>query len=267
MRKRGIYLKSKYTMGEHVKFIIPSIIGVFLFMTPIKVAEGFTIPVAIFANFIQDILANQLSLIMTINIVLTAVLTVAMKSSKGRLFSESTFLTQLLNVSAFWTITRVLAAVFAVMVFFEIGPEAVYHEDTGGMLLHDLLHVLFSVFLFAGLFLPLLMNFGLLELFGTMMTKIMRPLFKLPGRSSIDSLASWIGDGTIGVLLTSKQYEDGYYTKREAAVIGTTFSIVSITFTLVIIETVGLEHMFIPFYSTVLVAGVVAALTMPRIPA
>src|SRR5690625_6363526 len=102
------------------------------------------------------------------------------------------------------------------MVFFRLGPEAIHGEATGQELLDGLLHVLFSVFLFAGLFLPLLMNFGLLELFGTMMTKIMRPLFKLPGRSSIDSLASWIGDGTIGVLLTSKQYEDGYYTDRKS---------------------------------------------------
>ena len=64
------------------------------------------------------------------------------------------------------------------------------------------------------------------------MVKVMRPLFKLPGRSSIDALTSWIGDGTIGVLLTSKQYEEGYYTKKEAAIIGTTFSVVSITFQL-----------------------------------
>ena len=84
--------------------------------------------------------------------------------------------------------------------------------------------------------LPLLLNFGLLEFFGTMMVKVMRPVFKLPGRSSIDALTSWIGDGTIGVLLTSKQYEEGFYTKKEAAIIGTTFSVVSITFSIVIIE-------------------------------
>ncbi|HLR62149.1 MAG TPA: YjiH family protein, partial [Lentibacillus sp.] len=62
------------------------------------------------------------------------------------------------------------------------------------------------------------------------------------------------------------QYEDGYYTKREAAIIGTTFSVVSITFTLVVISEVDLGHMFVPFYLTVLVAGAVAALIMPRIP-
>src|SRR5699024_9649864 len=68
------------------------------------------------------------------------------------------------------------------------------------------------------------------------------------------------------VLLTSKQYEEGHYTKRESVIIGTTFSVVSITFTLVIIQTVGLENMFIPFYLTVIFAGFIAALIMPRIP-
>ena len=98
-----------------------------------------------------------------------------------------------------------------------------------------------------------------------MMVKIMRPLFKLPGRSSIDALASWIGDGTIGVLLTSKQYEDGHYTQKEASIIATTFSVVSITFSLVIIDTVGMSNYFLPFYGTVLLTGVILALIMPRI--
>ncbi|HLS60510.1 MAG TPA: YjiH family protein [Virgibacillus sp.] len=258
--------KKQYQWYDHAKFIIPSIIGIFLFMSPVKTADGFTIPIAILANWIEELLAKQLSAIMVIIIVLTALCTVLSKVREQQLFARTPFFQNLFNVTPFWAITRVIAAIFAVMVFFEIGPEAIYGENTGQELLDGLLHTLFAVFLFAGLFLPLLMNFGLLELFGTLMTKIMRPLFKLPGRSSIDALASWIGDGTIGVLLTSKQYEAGYYTKREAAVIGTTFSIVSITFTLVIIETVGLEHMFIPFYLTVLVAGVVAALIMPRIP-
>src|SRR5699024_6878394 len=260
--------KGTYNLLDHLKFIIPSLLGVLLFMTPVKTEDGFTIPIGILANWIQGVLANQLSLIMMLIIIITAIMTVTARIIGEDKFNKTPFFQQLFYVSPFWTITRVIAAVFAIMVYFNIGPEAVYSEDTGGTLLGDggLLHVLFSVFLFAGIFLPLLMNFGLMEFFGTLITKVMRPLFKLPGRSSIDALASWIGDGTIGVLLTSKQYEDGYYTKREAAVIGTTFSVVSITFTLVIIEEVGLGHMFVPFYLTVLIAGFVAALIMPRIP-
>lgn len=256
----------KYKTSDHLKFIILSAIGIFLFMIPIPSEEGFTISIAILSGWLQDLLTSQLSLIMMIVIVLTAVFTTIGSVTHGAAYKRSTFFTNLFYTNLFWTLTRIVAAVFAVMVYFGIGPEAVHGPDTGQMLLEDLLHTLFTVFLFAGFFLPLLTNFGLLEFFGSLMTNIMRPLFKLPGRSSIDALASWVGDGTIGVLLTSKQYEDGFYTKREAAVIGTTFSVVSITFSLVVLAEVGLAHMFVPFYLTIIVAGLVAALIMPRIP-
>ncbi|WP_174614983.1 YjiH family protein [Virgibacillus ihumii] len=258
--------KDTYKWTDHLKFIIPSLIGIFLFMTPVNTDQGMTIPIAILSNWLQALLKDQLSMIMMIIIVVTAIMTMIAKIAGKEAFQKTPFFQQLFYVSTFWTITRIVAAIFAIMVYFRLGSEMIYGPDTGQLLLGDLLHVLFAVFLFAGLFLPLLMNFGLLDFFGTLMTKIMRPLFRLPGRSSIDALASWVGDGTIGVLLTSKQYEDGYYTKRDAAVIGTTFSVVSITFTLVVIDQVGLIQMFVPFYLTVIAAGVIAALIMPRIP-
>lgn len=259
-------MQKKYKIKDHLKFIIPSLAGVFFFMTPIKTAEGYTIPIGLMADWIQDVLTNQLSAIMMIITLASAIFTIVARIIGEDKMLKSPFFHQLFYVSNFWAITRIIAAIFAVMVFFELGSEAIYGENTGKELLDGLLHVLFAVFLLAGMILPLLMNFGLLDLFGTLMTKIMRPLFKLPGRSAIDALASWVGDGTIGVLLTSRQYEDGYYTKQEASVISTTFSVVSITMTLVVIQEVGLSHMFVPFYLTVLIAGLVAALIMPRIP-
>lgn len=259
-------MQKKYKVSEHLKFIIPSLAGIFFFMTPVKTGEGFTIPIGLIADWIQDVLADQLSAIMMIITLISAILTIISRIIGKDKMTKSPFFYQLFYVSNFWAVTRIIAAIFAVMVFYELGSEVIYGEDTGKELLDGLLHVLFAVFLLAGMILPLLMNFGLLDLFGTLMTKIMRPLFKLPGRSSIDALASWVGDGTIGVLLTSRQYEDGYYTKREGAIIGTTFSVVSITMTLVVIQEVDLGHMFVPFYLTVLIAGLVAALIMPRIP-
>lgn len=260
-------MKAKdYSALSHLKFIIPSLIGVFLFMFPIVDGEAITIPIAIMAGWIQTWFGEYLSLIMMIIISITAIATLIVKMAGPDKLDKFPFFKALFNVSPVWVVTRVLGMIFAIMVYYQIGPEAIIAESTGGLLLDSLLHVLFAVFLFAGLFLPLLLNFGLLEMFGVILTKVMRPLFLLPGRSSIDSLASWLGDGTIGVLLTSKQYEEGYYTKREAAVIGTTFSIVSITFSLVVIDYVGLAHMFIPFYLTVGLAGFIAALIMPRIP-
>lgn len=259
-------MQKAHSTSDILKFAIPSLIGILLFIFPIPIDGGFTIPVGLMANTLEGWLHGVIPAIMTILITFIGIATVVFKLVKPASIKEGTFFYSLLNVSIFWTVVRVVGMILVIMTFFQIGPEAVWSDYTGGLLLYDLLALLFTVFLFAGLFLPLLLNFGLLELFGALLTKIMRPLFKLPGRSSIDSLASWLGDGTIGVLLTSKQYEQGYYTKREAAVIGTTFSVVSITFSLVVIEEIGLGHMFLPFYFTVLLAGIVAAIIMPRIP-
>ncbi|WP_425481190.1 YjiH family protein [Metabacillus lacus] len=259
-------MNERLEVKNFTKFLLPSLLGILLFMIPISYQGEITIPIAILSGILQDLLQRYLPGIMTLLITLSAAGTLLAKISKPAFLQQSPFLTTLFDVTKGWVLARTLGAVFAVMVLFELGPEFIWSEGTGGLLLFDLLPILFSVFFFAGLFLPLLLNYGLLELFGALLTKVMRPLFKLPGRSSIDCLASWLGDGTIGVLLTNRQYQEGYYTKREAAVIGTTFSVVSITFSLVIISHVGLGQYFLPFYLTVGLAGLAAALICPRIP-
>ncbi|WP_349407363.1 YjiH family protein [Pseudalkalibacillus sp. SCS-8] len=257
---------SKPSTASYIKFIIPSLIGIFLFMIPISYAGEVTIPVALLADWIQGVLEGTLPTLMTVIITLTVILTLIATIAKPSYIMDRPFLKSLLHVKPVWVIARILGMIFAIMTLYKLGPEQVWSDATGGLLLEGLIPVLFSVFLFAGLFLPLLLNFGLLELFGALLTKIMRPIFTLPGRSSIDCLASWLGDGTIGVLLTSKQYEEGNYSKREAAVIGTTFSVVSITFTIVVLKQMELDAYFGPYYLTIVLAGLAAALIMPRIP-
>ena len=241
----------RFTLTSHIRFIIPSLLGIFLFMTPVPGKDGITIPIAVLSGMLQDWIGSYVPAIMTGLIILTVLGTFFTKLVRPAFIEKSSFFTSLFDVRPVWAFVRVIGAIFAVMTLFKLGPEWVWSDATGGLLLNPdgLLTILFSVFLFAGLFLPLLLNFGLLELFGALLTKIMRPVFGLPGRSSIDCLASWLGDGTIGVLLTSKQYEDGYYTKKEAAVIGTTFSVVSITFCLVVISQVEFRGILHPFLS------------------
>lgn len=262
----------KFSTSTWLLFLLPSLLGILLFLIPIPTtnADGDTewmVTIAVLANWLADNIASFVPWIMLVLLSIAAIGSLVYITKKPNTDEDVPFFDKLFNVSLFWTITRVLAAIFAFMVLFQVGPEAVWNENTGGLLLSGdgLLSFLFTIFLFAGLLLPLLMNFGLLEFFGSMMVKIMRPLFRLPGRSSIDALASWVGDGTIGVLLTSKQYEDNRYTQREAAIIGTTFSVVSITFAIVVIGEIGLASYFLPYYGTVILAGIILALIMPRI--
>jgi nucleoside recognition membrane protein YjiH len=235
-------------------------------MIPVKLFGDWKVPIATLADILSGFIAPIMPWTATI-ILIIAALGSFFYFIKGKDEDDTSFTTNLFSVSIFWVITRIIGAVLALLVVLQIGPEWIWSENTGGLLLSEdgLVTFLFTIFLFAGLLLPLLLNFGLLEFFGTMMVKVMRPLFKLPGRSSIDALTSWIGDGTIGVLLTAKQYEEGYYTKKEAAIIGTTFSVVSITFSIVIINHVGLGSYFLQFYGTVILTGLILAFIMPRI--
>lgn len=262
----------KFSASTWLLFLIPSILGILLFLVPVPVLndEGDTewmVTIAVLANWVAAKIETFVPWILLVLLTIAALGSILSIAKKPNEEADAPFFDKLFNVNLFWTITRIVAAIFAFMVLFQMGPEAVWSDDTGGMLLagDGLLSFLFTIFLFAGLLLPLLMNFGLLEFFGTMMVKIMRPLFRLPGRSSIDALASWVGDGTIGVLLTNKQYVDNKYTQREAAIIGTTFSVVSITFAIVVIGEIGLASYFLPYYGTVILTGVILALIMPRI--
>ncbi|MEF1289891.1 YjiH family protein [Vibrio sp. M260118] len=247
-------------------FLIPSMIGLFLFMAPISYQGNITIPVAILAKSIQAVLGEHLVGLITAIIAFMAVASALCRVKTPQFIANSNFLNGLFNPSPLWLAVRLIGGAAVAMTYFQVGPNAIWQENTGGLVLEGLLPTLFSVFIFAGLLLPLLLNFGLLELFGTLLSKVMRPVFNLPGRSAIDCMASWLGDGSVGILLTSKQYENKFYTQREAAVVGTTFSAVSITFSLVVIAQVELEHLFLPFYGAICLAGLVAAIIIPRLP-
>lgn len=248
------------------KFLIPSLIGAFLFVTPIQQDGNLTIPIAVAANAMLSMMGEWSLTIIWALISLSAILTLLHKFIGISLFRRIPKLDSLFSVKGFWFVVRMIGFLFANLIYFDLGPEIITGELTGSVVIYDLMPILVCVFFLASLLLALLLNYGLLDFLGALLIKLMRPVFNLPGRSALDCVASWLGDGSIGVLLTSKQYEEGFYSKREATVIATTFSAVSITFSLVVISQVGLDHMFLPFYLVVTAAGVVAAILVPKLP-
>jgi len=248
------------------RFLIPSLMGLFLFVTPVYQNGNMTIPVALMAHGLLSWIEHFSLTLLWILITMSAGITIVHRIKPIPALVRNEKIHDLFSVHGFWFWVRMAGAVFVNMIYFGAGPEMIVGENTGFLVVDDLLPILVCVFFLAGILLPLLLNYGLLDFFGALLIKIMRPVFNLPGRSALDCVASWLGDGSIGVLLTSKQYEEGFYSKREAIVIATTFSAVSITFALVVITEVGLEHLFFPFYLVVSIAGVVAAIIVPKLP-
>lgn len=248
------------------KFLIPSLLGIVMFVLPIQQDGQLTIPIAVLAHGLLTLIGDHSMMLIWLLISVSFGLTAIHKFISIPFIKKNEKLNGLFDVNWFWFCVRLVGFVFVNMLFFGFGPEFIIGEATGSVVALNLMPLLLCVFFLAGLLLTLLLNYGLLDFFGSLMIRVMRPLFNLPGRSALDCIASWLGDGSIGVLLTSKQYEEGFYSKREATVIATTFSAVSITFCLVVITEVGLEHLFLPFYLVVSLAGVVAAIIVPKLP-
>ena len=60
-------------MSSLLKFIIPSLVGILLFMTPIMINGQFTIPIAFLSNLVVDTLESVLPLIAVILISISAI--------------------------------------------------------------------------------------------------------------------------------------------------------------------------------------------------
>lgn len=253
-------------------FLIPSIVGIILFMIPVKYDGNWTVTVKIIADWIGAAIGGILPILCVVILTISAVLSL-IGLAKPKFIMNNALLADTFSVSWIWVIVRCVGAVFIWMVYLGMGSEEgtdlvslITNSGAGGFVLSDLLTVLVIIFLIAALLLPLLLDFGLLEFVGAMLTKVMRPVFKIPGRAAVDCVTSWIGDGTLGVMLTCNQYENGYYSTREACVIATTFSAVSITFSIVVLEQVGMMQYFGVYYLLICLVGIVCAVLVPRIP-
>lgn len=262
------YNKSQIIRGR-LKFIIMSLIGIILFLVPVTAnvdgEKQKTLPVAFLASKLKDVIGGAMPTVIVVIITLSGLLTILCSTVLKNKLKPDSLMSNAFNVRWVWLVLRVIAVIFVWMTYLKVGSKVIYSSDTGGLVFDSLLPTLVTVFLFAALFLPLLMEYGLLELLGPVFRPIMRPLFTLPGRSTVDNLASFIGDGTVGVLITSRQYEEGFYSRREATVISTTFSVVSLTFAIVVASTVHMEKHFFYFYLTVIVSCLVCAFILPRI--
>ncbi|MBI5976022.1 YjiH family protein [Staphylococcus canis] len=254
----------KEVVSGRLKFIIMSSLGIFLFLLPLSINGSTTLPVAWLASQTKTLLGDAIPIMIVAIITISGFLTLLCSTVLRQRLDRQRQLYQTFAVTPVWIVIRLLGVLIVWCVFLKIGPEFIYSEDTGSLVFDGLLTTLVTIFFFAGLFLPLLISYGLLEFFGPIFRPIMRPLFKLPGRSTVINLASFLGDGTIGVMIASEQYGKGYYTRKEATIIATMFSVVSITFVIVIAETVGLSHHFYYFYLTVIVSCMVCAIIMPR---
>ena len=266
--------------GHMLKFVIMSAIGVFLFMVPIPFVDSdgytaFNIPLGFAINWVGGFINSipfgdfgLLFLLAAIAITSSFLLSVLAYTVKPAFIENNEKLSRLFKCGIVYLVSKAIGFALVWMVFFDIGPAAVLDPWDGGGLMMSLIAGdggLMAIFIVLGIAIPLLTDFGIMEFLGILIRKAVRFLFTLPGRSSIDLLGSWFSSSAASVIITRNQHEKGYYTGREAAAICVNFTLVSLPFTFVVANFIGLTGQFALFYLTICVVSILLAVVMPRI--
>lgn len=112
-------------------FLIPSLLGLFLFMAPISFQGELTIPVAILAGALKDLLGDLIVPIITFVIGFMSVATILNKVAKPAFVANNAFLTGLFDPSPLWFAVRTIGGIAVLMTYFQFGPKSIWEENTG----------------------------------------------------------------------------------------------------------------------------------------
>src|SRR5690625_2499457 len=234
-----------------VKFVVFSLIGLFIFFVPITINGDSTIPLDHMVNFVQDKFPTFVPYYILLIIMLGAVYPFIDKSWNKNI------------VHIVLTLFKVIGLIVALMLIFNFGPGWIHDEDMGPFLFDSLVTSVGIILPIGAVFLAFIVNYGLLEFVGVLLQPIMRPIWKTPGRSAIDAVASFVGSYGIGLLITNRVFKKGMYTVREATIIATGFSTVSVTFMIIIAKTLDIMDIWnIYFWVTLVVTFLVTAITV-----
>jgi len=94
----------------------------------------------------------------------------------------------------------------------------------------------------AAAFLPFLTGYGLVDFVGVIVRRVMRPVFRLPGRAAVIAVSALLASFVVGHIAANNEYKSGRMTERESMVIATSLTSASIGFLLVLAQNTNLMH-------------------------
>ncbi len=200
-----------------------------------------------------------------------AALACAEKFFRPRWITEDPLLHENFDGGAVWLAVRIFAFPTALFVWFgsaryigTAGAVGQFAASASLMVNHVAPRLIVLAFLL-GIFAPLIMNFGLVQFIAVYASPVMRPLFRIPGRSAVDCVASWLGSSSMAVVFTARMYDAGFYTAKEAASIICSFSLAGIYNIYAIAELFDMENAFLKILAVVYSSMIALAVVMPRI--
>jgi len=191
----SIQLTKEERKNGMIKFLIFSAIAILIFFIPIKYQGKHNILFGIIYTTIVNFLGIPgfwyVAILITGN---------AFASIYGKYIAKpgTKLHTYYETDSLMHPILYTTAAIFIIMYCLQITipginlPEIIVGEGIGGVVIPDIVVGVAWIIPVGAFFVPFLLNYGSIDFFGVLLEPLMRPLFKVPGKSAVDATASYL---------------------------------------------------------------------------
>lgn len=117
--REGELVVKKFSASTWLLFLIPSLLGILLFLVPIPTEDGWMVTIAVLANLLAGSIESIVPWMMMVILIVAALGSLLFITKEVNETESVSFIDKLFNVNLFWTIVRILGAAFAIMVLFQ----------------------------------------------------------------------------------------------------------------------------------------------------
>ncbi|MEG0294352.1 YjiH family protein [Enterococcus sp.] len=257
--------KSKNQLMNRLKFMLGTAFGILFVLIPFNFNGTVDTILFYYLKLFIAKFDGILQLILVMLIILSALLSLIDQLKPDTMIRKQRLMAKLFSTTPFYVINRILGAIIAIMVYFQVGPEFLVSADTGGAMLSlaTQLSVIVPMML---LFQTFILEFGAMEFLGEFIGVIVRPLFKTSEICATSILSAWVGPGNAAIMGTRELFEKGYFTMKEMAIIGTQFATGSIGWIVVVSSVLGVVDQLGWIILILALVSIIVAFVSVRIP-
>ncbi len=164
----------KFNSKDILMFVLYALFGIFMFFVPVQIGDANTIPIDHLTSFVKKI--PNYNLIFGVFMVVAGI-AYAIKSKSW----------QKSKLHMVFFVLKLAALVFLFMYVTKKGPARIFDGDMLPLIWNGIMVSVTTIVPIGSVFLAFLTGFGLMEFIGVFMEPVMRPVFKTPGRSAVDS--------------------------------------------------------------------------------
>ena len=198
------------------KIFLFSLMGIVIFFIPIKLNNQYETIIYHISYYIE----NKISIVIDITVILFIILS----TIKDLLAKEKTF------VNVFYLIIKIFGLVILFSILFEV-EDLFFISNEFNVVMRDTILNLTILLPVSAVFMPLILDYGLIEIVEAYTHRFTKRLFKVSGKIFLNFLIYLSLDSFCGAFLTYRLYKDGKLREREACIVILNFSILSFSLT------------------------------------